>query len=83
MESLVTSFSSPLRQVLSETRTQNRRELQGKMEERKRDKAGGSERSKTQPEFTVKVGTRGDDGNLPEPSLQDEINVSAKCDTLS
>lgn len=76
MESLVREFSSPLRQVLSETRAQGRRELQVKREEWRGGRGGGSAGSAPQPEFTVKVGSHGDGGSLPEPSLQDEISVS-------
>ena len=74
VESLAAGFMTPIRQVLSDTKTQSRSELKSKRDQKKmgRDGATARRREEEDPEVTVEIGSG---GRLPEPSLQDEINV--------
>lgn len=69
LETISNSFITPLRSLLSENRAWCRNELQAKRDETETAKQGGS---RSKPKVTVEVP---DDGRLPAPSLQDEIEV--------
>ena len=79
MGSLTVDFTSPLRQLLSETKAQSRGQLQNKREEH-RTARDGSSAAQTEPAVTVEVG-HGE--RLPEPSLQEEINVRIELFMIS
>jgi hypothetical protein len=66
LDSLSATFVTPLRQLLVEAGSHCRGQLHLKREETKTAKREGK------PELSVIVGS---DGQLPQPSLQDEIEV--------
>ena len=75
LESVSARFLAPLRQLLMETSTQCRHEMHLKCEE-----AAGPDdqgRSSSEPSVSVEIMN---DGELPSPSLQDQIQVSCDYD---
>ena len=73
LDGLSAEFLRPLRQLLAETGMQCRGELQVKQEEAKMPSQGGRRKATSgDPAVTVEIA---DQGSLPEPSLEDEIEV--------
>ena len=71
-------FLSPLRNLLAETKVHCRNECHRKEEEEKEMKAGGDRTSKNEEEPDVTIHVPGGE-NLPEPTLQDDIQVLEDC----
>lgn len=69
---LTANFISPLRSLLRETRARCRNELLVKRDKAKSSSRHGIHGQGGEPEVTVEVAN---ESSLPEPSLQDEIEV--------
>lgn len=76
LESVSAHFLAPLRQLLMETSMQCRHEMHLKSEEAEGGSVVGAEdRERSEPSVSVEIMN---DGTLPSPSLQDQIQVSCQ-----
>ena len=76
LDGLSAIFLVPLRELLAQSRTHCRNELALKRDEAKsaRRQGGGATGGRSKPVMTVEIPN---EKSLPEPSLQDEIEVRA------